>query len=367
MLPAELLRDGWIQLFDGETLFGWHATSNADWQVAEGEIRVGAGNPGFLTTATQFSDFELYVEFKADEQTNSGIFLRTPLYPSDPAKDCYELNIAPATNPFPTGSLVGRAKAEVTSFATEEAETNDQWHTFRAIVDRDTITIHLDNQQVLQYIDPQPKQRGYIALQLNQGPAAFRNIRLQPLGLKRMFKANSLEGWIPAGQSQFDVNEDGVLHVRSGSGQLESAEVYSDFVLQLECQVNGDGLNSGVFFRCIPRENMNGYESQIHNGFADGDRTKPIDCGTGGIFRRQNARRVVADDHAWFFKTIVGDGPHMAVWVNGYQVSSWTDDRPPDANPRRGSRLYAGTICIQGHDPTTDLLFRNMRIAEIRR
>ena len=55
-------------------------------------------------------------------------------------------------------------------------------------------------------------------------------------------------------------------------------------------------------------------------------------------------------------------GPHMAVWVNGYQVSNWTDDRPPDPNPRRGSRLHAGTLCIQGHDPTTDLLFRNIRI-----
>ncbi len=37
----------------------------------------------------------LHVEFKAAKRTNSGVFLRTPLKPTDPAKDCYELNIAP--------------------------------------------------------------------------------------------------------------------------------------------------------------------------------------------------------------------------------------------------------------------------------
>ncbi|NQT88301.1 hypothetical protein HQ560_16150 [bacterium] len=33
-------------------------------------------------------------------------------------------------------------------------------------------------------------------------------------------------------------------------------------------------------------------------------------------------------------------------------------------SPRRGSRLEAGVITLQGHDPTTDLSFRNLRIAE---
>ena len=92
---------------------------------------------------------------------------------------------------------------------------------------------------------------------------------------------------------------------------------------------------------------------------------QPEDCGTGGIFRRQDARRVVADDEAWFHKTIIADGPHMAVWVNGYQVSDWTDDREPDPNPRRGLRTESGTIQIQGHDPTTNLSFRNLQIAEM--
>ena len=110
---------------------------------------------------------------------------------------------------------------------------------------------------------------------------------------------------------------------------------------------------------------MMGYESQIHNGFKDGDRRQPVDWGTGAIFKRTPARLVVADDLKWFHKTILADGAHIATWVNGYQVADWTDDREPNENPRRGLRTEPGTIMIQGHDPTTDLSFRNLRITEL--
>ena len=36
-----------------------------------------------------------------------------------------------------------------------------------------------------------------------------------------------------------------------------------------------------------------------------------------------------------------------------------------EANAREGARKAPGTLSIQGHDPTTDLLFRNIRIAEL--
>ncbi|MCP4505153.1 MAG: DUF1080 domain-containing protein, partial [Fuerstiella sp.] len=55
-----------------------------------------------------------------------------------------------------------------------------------------------------------------------------------------------------------------------------------------------------------------------------------------------------------------------ATFVNGYQVVNWEDDRKPDENPRRGRRLDAGHISLQGHDPTTDLDFRALRIHELK-
>ena len=161
------------------------------------------------------------------------------------------------------------------------------------------------------------------------------------------------------------MTQKGELEIRGGRGQIESRQQYGDFIFSLLCRTNAEGLNSGVFFRCVPGELMNGYESQIQNQFKNGDRTDPVDCGTGGIFRRVDARRVNADDNQWFAKTIIATGPHFAVWVNGYLVTDWTDQRKPHANPRKGLRLEPGTIIFQGHDPTTDILMKEIKVREI--
>jgi hypothetical protein len=369
VITPEQAAEGWIALFDGETLFGWQPTSDANWRVENGEIRVDSnkkeGKEGWLMTTSEFADYQLHVEFKAPNTSNSGVFLRTPLEPKDPMKDCYEVNIAPADNPFPTGSIVARFQ-----YAPNARQLADEWHTFVITVTGSSITVDLDGEPPItfsQFEGPMPPSRGRIGLQFREGAVAFRNVRLKPLGLKPLFNGKDFTGWNTklADKSEFAVTPAGELAVKNGPGQLETNDTFGNFVMQLDCQVNGDGLNSGIFFRCIPGDKLMGYESQIHNGMVDGDPTKPVDAGTGAIYRRSTARCIVASDHEWFTKTLLVDGPHVAVWVNGYQVTDWTDDRPADENPRKGLRTKPGTIAIQGHDPTTDLLFRNLNIAEL--
>jgi Domain of Unknown Function (DUF1080) len=358
------LAEGWISLFDGQTLFGWKAHSKADWEVKEGAIRVSAGEKGLLCTSVPFDNYELKVDFRAAKGTNSGVFLRTAAVVGmdDIKTKCYELNIAPPDNPFPTGSFVGRQKAK------EVPERADEWQTFEVTLDGGKAAVKLNGEEVLTNDDPAPIGRGLIGLQLNTGAVEFKNIKLKPLGLTPIFNGKDLAGWKdhPQSKSKFVVNDQGELNVTSTDrGCIESEQQFGDFVLQLECISHAPNLNSGLFFRCIPGEFMNGYESQIHNGYLNDDRTQPVDCGTGGIFRRVNARLVNATDKEWFTKTIVAAGPHASVWVNGHQVTDWTDDRQPNKNPRNGLRLDKGTLQIQGHDPTTNLSFRNLRAREI--
>jgi hypothetical protein len=360
-LSPEELADGWILLFDGETDFGWKATSKADWKVADGVISVSEGEKGFFNTTSEFGDFVFKVDFLSESATNSGVFLRNAAAPADPAVDCYELNIAtPEFSPFPTGSFVKRQKCD-------EYLGKDGWQTFEVAAEGGRFVVKLDGKFVLDYTDPKPLGRGPIGLQFNSGAVRFRNVKLKPLGLRSIFNGRDLKGWtpFPGKASVFSVTSEGWLNVKNGNGALESSDRFGDFVLQLEVFSNGKHLNSGIFFRSIPGEFSNGYESQIQNGFADGDRGKPIDCGTGGFYRRQNARKVVADDFEWFHKTLIVSGNHMAAWVNGWQVSDFTDTRAPDANPRKGLRLEPGTLIIQGHDPTTDLSFRGLQAAEM--
>lgn len=361
-LTREEIDDGWILLFDGETLFGWASAGDANWRVERGLITADRGKPCLLHTTGRFGDYILSLDFRLPEGGNSGMFLRSDATGEDVTGGCYELNIADATdNEFPTGSMVERKKAEV------ECD-NTQWHTYQVRAEGGHFEVRLDGEMVLGYEDSDPLPSGYIALQYRQGPIEFCNIKLKPLGMIPLFNGKDLTGWkeYPEMASRFTVTPEGWLNVTDGRGQLETEERFGDFVFRIDVRVNGDELNSGIFFRCIPGEQMNGYECQIHNGYVDGDRTSPKDCGTGGIFRRQDARKIVADDHQWFTLTLLADGPHMAAWVDGHQVSDWTDTREPDPNPRRGLRLEPGTIMIQGHDPTTDLDFRNIEIAPMR-
>lgn len=377
LLDQKLLDDGWVSLFDGETMFGWKPVGEAKWEVVDGEIRTAAEKTGFLMTTTEWADFELHAEFKAPATTNSGIFLRTSLKPVDPTNDCYEVNIAPEDNPFPTTSLVGRKKAggitaiDQPRFSLSKPKPlsvwDGKWHTLDICAEGGKFSIECDGNKVFGYEDPSPLAKGYIGLQAREGQVAFRNIRLKPLSLKPLFDGKTLNGWNleRAELSKFEVTPNGEMHLTKGRGQIETAGDFTNFVLQLDCKVNGDGLNSGIFFRTLRKTRWVGYESQINNKFGDGDRTKPADCGTGGIYHRQSARRVISDDHKWFTKTLVVDGPHIAVWVNGYQVSDWTDNRPAKDNPREGRRDAGGAIAIQGHDPTTDFLFRTIQAVEL--
>jgi hypothetical protein len=87
--PSEKLagEDGFVPLFDGKTLKGWHANAEkivhgtgGKWQVEEGTItgeQGPPGNGGMLMTDQEYGDFELRLELKPDWGIDSGVFLRT--------------------------------------------------------------------------------------------------------------------------------------------------------------------------------------------------------------------------------------------------------------------------------------------------
>ena len=110
---------------------------------------------------------------------------------------------------------------------------------------------------------------------------------------------------------------------------------------------------------------LNGYKCQIFNSPPDGYYARFIGADTGGILRQHVGRNVGPKDGEWNYLTIAARGADVAVWVNGIQVTDWTDTREEHANPRNGKRLQPGTIQLQGHDPEMTILFRNMRVVEL--
>ena len=360
-LPREQASEGWVRLFDGHTLYGWEIAGDANWQVEDETITVDSGEQSLLCTSTAWRDYELTLEFQAEPETNSGVFLRTSLMPTDPAVECYEVNIAPGEHPFPTGSIVERQKVDAAKVP--EPSGDDSWRRMTMRLEGDRLQVRIDGELVCDYTDPAGLDAGRIGLQKNSGRIAFRDIRLRPLNTQSLL-SEDLSQWkkYPDMPGTFTTTEEGWLHVQGGRSQLESDQSYGDFTLVAEYQLAEPAMNSGIFFRCIPGSVMMGYECQISNEMVDGQPLRPADCGTGGIFRRQDARIIAARQGQWNTVVLAVRGPHMAAWVEGLQVSDWRDTREPHENPRKGLRLEPGTLMIQGHDTGTDVLFRKIAI-----
>ena len=362
-LGKQEIAEGWISLLDGESSFGWKPRDNSQWMVKNGELISQTGSVGgFICSTTEFADFQLHIEFWIDEKANSGVFLRCPTSGEITSLNSYEVNIFDAHQKWPTGSISEVAQS------TESAKTTSNWNVYDITAEGDHLSIKLNGKTSVDVRDAR-HPRGVIALQhLNGvGEVRFRQIKLRPLGLKSIFNGKDLSGWkeIPKHNSIYTTTPEGWLNVKNGNGDLQSEGMYGDFILQLEIISNGTHLNSGVFFRALPGQFWSGYEAQIRNQWLGEDRNKPVDYGTGGVYNRQAARRVASTDREWFPMTIIAHGPHITTWVNGFQVTDFTDTRPPNENARQGYRAKPGVISLQGHDPTTDLSFRNLRIQEM--
>lgn len=197
-------------------------------------------------------------------------------------------------------------------------------------------------------------------------------LSIKPKGLQPLFNGRDLGDWkridhakLPESKRPRWRVEDGGLRAIGGPGCVEYPKLYGDFVLQVDVRTRAQYANGGVFVRSIPGDFMNGYEAQVYNRCIDNDPAKPFTWSTGSIDDRQLARRVVSRDHVTYRMTVVANGPHLATWVNGYQLVDWTDTRAKHENARHGLRTEPGTLQLQAHDPETDVEFRGVYIAPL--
>jgi len=316
-LTEKEIAEGWISLFDGETTFGWKVEGES--KIENGEWIVGGEKETKITSIAPLPPGEVMSKYNGLGAIPKGS--NGPRFGNDGDYDGFSVALK---NGYSTVTVIDAgAKKLVIKIPAKE-------------------------------------------------PVRFSQIAFRPSKLEPLFNGKDLSGWKlnkadPKRElSTFEVTKAGELRVANGPGDLFTEKQFADFVLQFECKTNGKALNSGIFFRCIPNEYQNGYEAQIQNLYLNDDRTKPADFGTGAIYRRVPARKVMANDNEWFTMTVIARGPHISTWVNGYQAVDWVDDRKADDNPRKGLRTAAGHLSIQGHDKTTDILFRNLRAVEMK-
>jgi hypothetical protein len=178
--------DGWISLFDGQTLSGWRASENpATFRVENGEIVVHGPRAHLFYDGPvmnhAFRDFELSADVMTRPGANSGIFIRTAFQPNDWPSQGYEVQVNNSQSDWRrTGSLY--AVQDV-----REAGRDNEWFTIHTIVRGRRVQVMVDGRQVVDYTEPAGSATrltgGTIALQ-GHDPGSevhYRNIMVRPL------------------------------------------------------------------------------------------------------------------------------------------------------------------------------------------
>jgi sugar phosphate isomerase/epimerase len=108
----------WENLFDGKTLNGWkQVQGKANYKVRDGAIvgtSVTNSPNSFLATAKNYSDFILELEFKVDDELNSGIQFRSSQDPKyrEGIVFGYQVEIDPSREPYSKDPANFNAKGE---------------------------------------------------------------------------------------------------------------------------------------------------------------------------------------------------------------------------------------------------------------
>lgn len=182
--PPRLNEGDWITLLDGteESLNkNWRKFGESNWRVADGAVQADKSaikaSSYLVSRDSYFRDFELRVEFWVSNDANSGIFMRclNPLEITDTS--CYEANIFDQ-RPDPkysTGAIVYRAAVNPV------IKAGDRWNTYEITLRGDRISVWLNGNLTVDFLNKDLRRGGPIALQHGMGVVKFRKVEIRPL------------------------------------------------------------------------------------------------------------------------------------------------------------------------------------------
>jgi hypothetical protein len=164
---AQQSSDGWISLFDGKTLNGWHASENpASFTVADGKIVVFGERAHLFYEGPvnnhSFKNFEFKVQVMTTPGSNSGIFIHTEYQETDWPSKGYEIQVNNThTDWRKTGSIYAVQDVK------EAPAKDNEWFTEHIIVQGKKITVKVNDKVINEYVEKEGGRlsRGTFALQ----------------------------------------------------------------------------------------------------------------------------------------------------------------------------------------------------------
>jgi len=170
---------GWTILVDDKTMGEWNKVGETNWRMEDGALvadKRTSQDPAYLVSKEKYKDFQIYAEFWASDDVNSGIFLRC----QDPAKigdtSCYEVNIFDQRKDptYGTGAIV--KFAEVSPMP----KAGGKWNTYEITAKGRQISVLLNGQKTVELHNGLFTD-GPIALQHGSGLLKWRKVAIKPL------------------------------------------------------------------------------------------------------------------------------------------------------------------------------------------
>jgi hypothetical protein len=175
----------------------------------------------------------------------------------------------------------------------------------------------------------------------------------QKKGWIKLFDGKSLEGWQVGENPETFKVEDGTIVVFGPRahlfymGPVENHN-FKNFEYKATLMTK-PGANSGMYIHTQFQEEgwpQKGYEIQVNNSHTDWRRT-------GSVYGIQDVKEAPAKDDKWFTQHIIVKGNKITVKVDGKTINEYTV-------PAEGGKLSSGTFAIQGHDPKSKVLYKDI-------
>ena len=182
-------------------------------------------------------------------------------------------------------------------------------------------------------------------------------------GWTPLFDGKSLDGWKASEKPGTFAVENGEIVVHGNRSHLfydgpVQAHDWKNFEVKMDI-IAKKGANSGFYFHTAFQPDGwpdKGFEVQVNNTHTDWKKG-------AGLYDIQDNKVAPAKDDEWYNMSIRVEGKHVVIKVNGAVITDYTE--PEDFQPKpnhAGRKIDHGTFAIQGHDPGSEVHFKNILV-----
>lgn len=170
--------EGFVSLFDGKTLEGWHVMNGASFVAEDGVIKLNGGR-GWLRSDKEYADFILRLELRfMKPKQDGGVFLRASEEGGGWPNRRYEVQ---SENSPRMAKLFGAKYEQDVELTQRTLKPDGEWNEYEIKLVGPKLEVRLNGQLVTTSDSLTNLAAGYIGLQGEGGLHEYRNIRIKPL------------------------------------------------------------------------------------------------------------------------------------------------------------------------------------------